>query len=52
MTIRENLRHISDNCILPLGMYALRIVDDTDDAEDIVEDTFIKAWQTISRVRI
>lgn len=33
---------------LPLGMYALRIVDNADDAEDIVEDTFIKAWQAIS----
>ena len=33
---------------LPLGMYALRIVDNADDAEDIVENTFIKAWQTIS----
>ncbi|MBD5355854.1 MAG: RNA polymerase sigma-70 factor [Bacteroides sp.] len=32
---------------LPLGMYALRIVDDADDAEDIVEDTFLKTWQTI-----
>lgn len=33
---------------LPLGMYALRIVDNADDAEDIVEDTFMKAWQAIS----
>ncbi len=32
---------------LPLGMYALRIVDDVDDAEDIVADTFAKAWQNI-----
>lgn len=29
---------------LPLGMYALRIVDDADIAEDIVQDAFIKAW--------
>ena len=28
-------------------MYALRIVDDVDFAEDIVEDTFLKTWQTI-----
>ncbi len=33
---------------LPLGMYALRIVDNADDAEDIVEDTFLKVWQAIS----
>lgn len=32
---------------LPLGMYALRIVDDAQSAEDIVEDAFIKAWQQI-----
>ena len=29
-------------------MYALRIVDNTSDAEDIVEETFMKAWQAIS----
>lgn len=29
---------------LPLGMYALRIVDDADTAEDLVQDAFIKAW--------
>ena len=29
---------------MPLGMYALRIVDDADIAEDIVQDAFIKAW--------
>lgn len=32
---------------LPLGMYALRIVDDAQSAEDIVEDAFTKAWQLI-----
>ncbi|MDE6795695.1 MAG: RNA polymerase sigma-70 factor [Muribaculaceae bacterium] len=32
---------------LPLGMYALRIVNDTDTAEDIVEETFLKAWQVV-----
>ncbi|MDE6381203.1 MAG: RNA polymerase sigma-70 factor [Muribaculaceae bacterium] len=30
---------------LPLGMYALRIIDDAQNAEDIVEDAFTKAWQ-------
>ncbi len=32
---------------LPLGMFALRILDDAQSAEDIVEDAFIKAWQLI-----
>ncbi|MDE6697049.1 MAG: RNA polymerase sigma-70 factor [Muribaculaceae bacterium] len=32
---------------LPLGMYALRIVEDAQSAEDIVEDAFTKAWQLI-----
>lgn len=29
---------------LPLGMYALRIVDDADVAEDLEQDAFMKAW--------
>lgn len=29
---------------LPLGMYALRYVDDSDAAEDLVQDCFMKAW--------
>lgn len=33
---------------LPLGMYALRIVGHADDAEDLVDETFLKAWQAIS----
>ena len=32
---------------LPLGMYAMRIVGDADDAEDLVEEAFMKAWQRI-----
>lgn len=32
---------------LPLGMFALRIVDDAQSAEDIVEDAFMRAWQQI-----
>ncbi len=32
---------------LPLGMYALRIVEDAQSAEDVVEDAFMKAWQQI-----
>ena len=33
---------------MPLGMYALRIVGDADDAEDIVENAFLKVWQSVS----
>lgn len=32
---------------LPLGMYALRIVGDSGDAEDVVEDAFLKTWQRV-----
>lgn len=32
---------------LPLGMYALRIVNDPDVAEDLEQDAFMKAWQYI-----
>lgn len=32
---------------LPLGMYALRLVDDADVAEDMVQDSFVRVWQYI-----
>ncbi len=47
MTVKEFESHFR-NLYLPLGMYALRIVDNADDAEDIVAETFLKAWQAIS----
>ncbi|MDE6022916.1 MAG: RNA polymerase sigma-70 factor [Muribaculaceae bacterium] len=47
MTVKEFETYFR-KMYLPLGMYALRIVGNADDAEDIVEDSFIKAWQTIS----
>ncbi|MDE5878045.1 MAG: RNA polymerase sigma-70 factor [Muribaculaceae bacterium] len=32
---------------LPLGMYALRIVDNAECAEDLVVEAFMKAWQSV-----
>lgn len=32
---------------LPLGMFALRIIDDAQSAEDVVEDAFMNAWHAI-----
>lgn len=29
---------------LPLGMYAMRLVGDASEAEDLVQDAFVKAW--------
>ena len=46
MTVREFETHFR-RLYLPLGMYAMRIVGDADDAEDIVEETFVKVWQSV-----
>lgn len=46
MTIRE-FEKIFNEMYLPLGMFALRIVDDADNAEDMVQNAFMKAWQNI-----
>ena len=43
MTIREFEIHFR-RLYLPLGMYALRFVDDADVAEDLQQDAFMKAW--------
>ncbi|MDE5806594.1 MAG: RNA polymerase sigma-70 factor [Muribaculaceae bacterium] len=32
---------------LPLGMYALRLVSDIEQAEDIVQEAFMKSWRQI-----
>lgn len=32
---------------MPLGMYALRVVNDVEDAEDVVQEAFTKAWRKI-----
>lgn len=34
---------------VPLGMYALRLVDNADTAEDMVQDSFLKVWQCVER---
>ncbi len=34
---------------LPLGMYALRLIGDVDEAEDAVQEAFFKAWQKIGQ---
>lgn len=46
MTIKE-FEDIFRKMYLPLGMYALRIVDDADVSEDMVQNAFMKAWETI-----
>ena len=46
MTVREFEAEFK-KLYLPLGMYALRFVGDVDSAEDLVQDAFVKAWQSI-----
>ena len=36
---------------MPLGMYALRMLDDVEAAEDAVQDAFVKAWEQIEEGR-
>lgn len=43
MTVKE-FEILFRKLYLPLGMYALRIVDDADVAEDLEQDAFMKAW--------
>lgn len=46
MTMRE-FEMMFRRWYMPLGMYAMRIVDDADDAEDLVEECFLKAWKSV-----
>lgn len=43
MTVKEFESHFR-RLYLPLGMYALRIVDDAEVAEDLEQDAFMQAW--------
>lgn len=45
MTVREFELEFK-KLYLPLGMYAMRIVDNADDAEDLVENAFMLIWQS------
>ena len=46
MTIREFEAYFR-RLYLPLGMYALRIVDDADVAEDMVQEAFMNTWERL-----
>ena len=48
MTVRE-FEKIFRKYYLPLGMYALRIVGDADNAQDIVQDAFSKIWIALEK---
>ena len=43
----RDFEHQFEVLYLPLGMYALRIVDDIEVARDLAQDAFVKAWEVI-----
>lgn len=50
MTERE-FEILFRNLYLPLGMYALRMVEDIDRVEDLVQEAFLKSWKQIEEGR-
>ena len=46
MTDRQ-FQHEYERLYMPLGMYALRILEDVDEAEDVVQGVFTEIWQMI-----
>lgn len=46
MTDRQ-FQHEYERLYMPLGMYALRILEDIDEAEDVVQGVFTEMWQMI-----
>ncbi|MBD5175171.1 MAG: RNA polymerase sigma-70 factor [Bacteroidales bacterium] len=48
MTVREFESEFR-RLYVPLGMYALRLLGDVDTAEDMVQDSFMKVWQSVER---
>lgn len=48
MTLRE-FEIVFRRLYVPLGMYALRIVGSVDDAEDIVQESFVSTWEQLQQ---
>lgn len=48
MTLRE-FEMVFRRLYVPLGMYALRMVEDVADAEDIVQEVFAATWENIQQ---
>ena len=47
MELRE-FEHKFNILYLPLGMYALRMVEEVAVSQDLVQDAFVKAWELVS----
>ena len=47
LMIKRTFEQYFNALYMPLGMYALRMVDDIDVAEDLVQDAFLKTWESL-----